>query len=81
MPIYEYKCTKCGDEFEVMQKMSDSPKEDCEKCKGKLEKLISQSSFALKGTGWYQTDYAQKEKPAKKCDPVSEKCAGCPSSK
>ena len=74
MPIYEYKCSKCGHEFEVMQKMSDDPINDCEKCSGSVDKLISQSSFALKGTGWYQTDYADK-----KCEPKSEKCKGCPS--
>jgi putative FmdB family regulatory protein len=81
MPIYEYQCTECNHEFEVMQKMSDKPVEKCVKCSGRVEKLISQSSFALKGTGWYQTDYADKgaSNKEKKCETVSEKCAGCPS--
>jgi predicted nucleic acid-binding Zn ribbon protein len=61
-----------------MQKMSDASVEKCEKCAGRVEKLISQSSFALKGSGWYQTDYAKKDK---KCDTATEKCAGCPSAK
>jgi len=78
MPIYEYKCVKCEHEFEVMQKMSDDPVKKCEKCDGTVEKLISQSSFALKGNGWYATDYANKEK---KCEPKNESCAGCPSAK
>lgn len=78
MPIYEYKCKECDHEFEVMQKMSDDPIKKCDKCGGKVEKLISQSSFALKGTGWYQTDYANK---GKKCDTASEGCSGCPSAK
>lgn len=56
--------------------MSDEPVTKCEECGGSVEKLISQSSFALKGSGWYKTDYANKEK---KCEPKSDKCAGCPS--
>lgn len=60
MPIYEYGCLKCGHQMEVMQKFSDPPITQCEKCKGKLKKLISQSTFHLKGTGWYVTDYASK---------------------
>ena len=60
MPIYEYECTKCGRIEEAWQKFSDSPLETCKHCSGKLHKLISQSSFHLKGTGWYATDYANK---------------------
>ncbi|MGD9229143.1 MAG: zinc ribbon domain-containing protein [Desulfobacterales bacterium] len=60
MPIYEYKCTKCGEIEEVYQKFSDKPLSKCKLCSGKLHKLISQSSFHLKGTGWYVTDYANK---------------------
>jgi putative FmdB family regulatory protein len=60
MPIYEYECEKCGAIEEVFQKFSDSPLETCPKCSGKLHKLMSQSSFHLKGTGWYVTDYANK---------------------
>ena len=65
MPIYEYKCTRCGEIQEAIQKFSDAPLTTCHHCSGELHKLISQSSFHLKGTGWYVTDYAKKdEKPS-----------------
>ena len=60
MPIYEYECTKCGKIEEVIQKFSDKPLTKCKSCTGKLHKLVSQSTFHLKGTGWYVTDYANK---------------------
>lgn len=60
MPIYEYKCAECGKTKEVMQKCFDKPLFKCNLCSGKLQKLISQSTFHLKGTGWYVTDYANK---------------------
>ncbi len=60
MPIYEYECVKCGKVDEVLQKFSDKPLSKCKRCSGKLHKLISHTSFHLKGTGWYATDYANK---------------------
>ena len=70
MPIYEYECTQCGSIEEALQKFSDKPLTRCSHCKGKLTKLVSQSTFHLKGSGWYATDYANKsqksDKPAKK---------------
>ena len=64
MPIYEYQCRKCEEHFEVVQKFSDKPLRKCTSCGGTLQKLISRSSFHLKGTGWYATDYAKpKQKP------------------
>ena len=60
MPIYEYQCMKCGHVTEAWQKFSDPPLGECELCRGKMKKLISQSTFHLKGTGWYVTDYASK---------------------
>ena len=58
MPIYEYYCTNCGHEFEVMQKINDKPIRKCEKCgKLKAKRAISRTSFVLKGSGWYVTDY------------------------
>ena len=60
MPIYEYKCEKCGSHIEVIQKISDPPLKRCSKCRGKLEKTISRTSFQLKGSGWYVTDYSRK---------------------
>jgi putative FmdB family regulatory protein len=58
MPIYEYECNKCG-VLEVNQRIVDSPLTRCPRCRGKVHKLISQSSFRLKGTGWYATDYGK----------------------
>ncbi len=70
MPIYEYECTQCGTIEEALQKFSDKPLTRCSNCKGKLTKLVSQSTFHLKGNGWYVTDYADKskssDKPSKK---------------
>lgn len=88
MPIYEYHCTRCDDHFEVTQKITDSPLAECPKCQGRVEKLISQSSFVLKGSGWYQTDYARKGTAVEKKDSAPScaasgskpSCAGCPSS-
>ena len=60
MPIYEYECTACGKVEEVLQKISEKPLTKCHHCSGKLHKLVSQSTFHLKGTGWYATDYAAK---------------------
>ena len=69
MPIYEYKCNKCGCMTEVWQKFSDSPLDKCEICGGSVKKIISQNTFHLKGSGWYVTDYTSRSsenKPAKK---------------
>ncbi len=60
MPIYEYQCTKCGEVFEAFQKITDEPLTSCKFCNSKVEKLISHSSFQLKGSGWYLTDYARR---------------------
>jgi len=62
MPVYEYKCLKCQKKFEIMQKFSDKPLEICPDCKGRIKKLISNTSFILKGTGWYATDYASTDR-------------------
>ena len=62
MPIYEYECLKCGRKFEVIQKFTDNPLEICSQCGGHVHKLISHSSFILKGNGWYVTDYARANK-------------------
>jgi len=61
MPIYEYKCQKCGKQFEAFQGISDPELKSCKFCKGKVQKLMSLSSFSLKGTGWYATDYKGKK--------------------
>jgi putative FmdB family regulatory protein len=64
VPIYEYKCSKCGEVFEAFQKITDQPLTQCKHCRGRVEKLISHSSFQLKGSGWYLTDYAKKSQPS-----------------
>lgn len=59
MPIYEYECPACG-VVEFMQGINDDPLIRCPKChRRKVKKLISESSFQLKGTGWYVTDYGR----------------------
>lgn len=61
MPIYEYQCKKCGHTFEQLQKVFEKPSRTCPKCKKQgLTKLISNTSFQLKGTGWYVTDFKSK---------------------
>jgi len=60
MPIYEFRCKKCNARTEVFQKMSDKRPTKCKKCGGRLEKLISATSFHFKGEGWYVTDYGRK---------------------
>jgi|TARA_A100000164_G_scaffold256662_1_gene228749 putative FmdB family regulatory protein len=58
MPIYEYKCSKCEHQFEVIQRFSDNPVESCPECNEKqVKKLVSAPSFRLKGGGWYETDF------------------------
>jgi putative FmdB family regulatory protein len=58
MPIYEYRCMSCDKEHEVIQKFSDDPLETCPDCGGELNKVISNTSFVLKGSGWYSDGYS-----------------------
>ena len=78
MPLYEYGCTDCGHQFELMQKMSDPAPSNCPGCNGThIEKLISTGAFHLKGGGWYSDGYSKEKKPA--CDSAkSSACGGCP---
>jgi putative FmdB family regulatory protein len=62
MPVYEYQCTKCKKEFEVMQKITEEPLSECSACGGELKKLITNTSFVLKGSGWYVTDYPSADR-------------------
>ena len=59
MPLYDYRCHKCGEVFEVRQKFSDELLKLHEGCGGDLERLISPPAFQFKGSGWYVTDYAR----------------------
>jgi len=60
MPIYEYCCEECDHVFEVLQSGFDERRETCPLCKGESKRVISNTSFVLKGSGWYVTDYAGK---------------------
>ena len=62
MPLYDYRCHKCGKTFEVRQKFSDEPLHTHEECGGEVERLISAPALQFKGTGWYVTDYAKNGK-------------------
>src|SRR5687767_1770594 len=72
MPVYEYACDKCGHEFEAEQRISDDPIRTCPKCRArKVKRLISRTSFVLKGGGWYSDLYSSKSESkgeAKKSD-------------
>ncbi len=84
MPIYEYKCKKCSYQFELLQKASDPLPDSCPNCgDDKLTKLISSTSFQLKGSGWYETDFKNKKAGEKKeadcgagkcCETTSNSC-------
>lgn len=76
MPVYEYQCAGCKRHFEELQKVSDKPLKKCKICGGALSRLISQTSFSLKGGGWYKDGYSSaKPKEGAKSDskPVPEK--------
>ena len=65
MPVYEYECQDCNKRFEAIQSIKDKPLKTCKFCEGNVRRLISQSSFALKGGGWYQDGY-HKPNPGEK---------------
>jgi putative FmdB family regulatory protein len=58
MPVYEYECAGCDKIFELQQKIADEPIQVCPQCGGEVRKLISMSSFQLKGSGWYTDGYS-----------------------
>jgi putative FmdB family regulatory protein len=63
MPIYEYQCTECGYQTEVLQKISDDPLRDCPECgKPTMKKMVTAAAFRLKGGGWYETDFKSGDK-------------------
>lgn len=77
MPIYEFRCKKCDAHIEVYQKFSDKSPSKCEKCGGRLEKVVSAPAIQFKGEGWYVTDYARKgskpEKESSSPEPAGDK--------
>jgi putative FmdB family regulatory protein len=60
LPLYEYKCKKCGRKVEKIRKFSDPPLITCEFCGGELDQLLSSPAIRFKGSGWYVNDYAKK---------------------
>jgi len=87
MPVYEYECNACHKVLEVQQKMADDPLTTCPECQGELKKLMSMSSFQLKGGGWYADGYASTSgKAGTKSSGSAPACAsgggcsGCPAS-
>lgn len=64
MPLYEYRCTSCGECTEVLQRLGAAPPSQCPRCGGALEKLSSVPALQFKGTGWYVTDYAKRSASA-----------------
>lgn len=76
MPIYEFKCTECENVEEHLMRLSDPPPAACGKCGSPMSKLISQTSFALKGSGWYVTDYKKSDAPKAKDEGGSKSESG-----
>ena len=76
MPTYEYECPKCPRVFEVRQRISENPLESCDVCGGPVHRLLSASTFILKGGGWYVTDYpSESRKKAMKAESSSSTAA------
>jgi len=86
MPVYEYECQECKKVFEVQQKIADKPLSDCPECQAPVKKLMSMSSFQLKGGGWYADGYSSTAKDSTKTEPdkpatpcqTGAGCKGCP---
>jgi putative FmdB family regulatory protein len=73
MPIYEYRCARCGFQEEYLQKINDAPLRDCPEChEPALRKMVTAAGFQLKGTGWYATDFKGGTKPKEKEKPAEE---------
>lgn len=60
MPLYEYKCARCGKRFELIQKFSDPPEAACPACGGRAHRLLSVSALQFKGSGWTVNDYPRR---------------------
>lgn len=63
MPIYEYRCTDCGHQFEVSQRMSDDSLTECPVCQGEIQKVLFAPAIHFKGTGFHNTDYGTRKRP------------------
>ncbi|MBU0728374.1 MAG: zinc ribbon domain-containing protein [Proteobacteria bacterium] len=78
MPLYEYQCQSCENVIEILQSISDEPETTCPDCSGDLKKLISMSSFQLKGGGWYSEGYSSAPKNGR--TPCAEKACSATNS-
>ncbi|HIJ95357.1 MAG TPA: zinc ribbon domain-containing protein [Desulfuromonadales bacterium] len=74
MPMYEYSCKSCNYHFELRQKFSDPPASSCPECGSEVEKLISSTSFSLKGDGWFKSEYCPKSEAPKPAGCASGGC-------
>src|SRR5690242_11701827 len=81
MPVYEYECQNCGEQFEVMQKFSDEPLTTHTKCGGTVHRLLSAPALQFKGSGWYVTDYAKGKSADKSADNGTSGKADAPAAK
>lgn len=81
MPLYEYKCVKCGHGFEKIENHSASPTKKCPRCGGRAERQISSSAIQFKGSGWYVTDYASKASGPSATDSSDSAAAAKPKEK
>ncbi len=77
MPVYEYECRECNKVFEVQQKIADDPLSECPQCQAPVKKLMSMSSFQLKGGGWYADGYSSAASGATKTDSAAKPAAPC----
>jgi len=77
MPVYEYECPACEKILEVQQRMADDPLTQCPECDGPVKKIMSRSSFQLKGGGWYADGYSSK-KPKPEAKKESSSAASAP---
>src|SRR4030088_342805 len=66
MPTYGYRCSKCGHQFEIIQRITEEPLTTCPKCQGKLSKILYPVGISFKGSGFYTTDYKASGKDAEK---------------
>ena len=80
MPLYEYRCRSCKRTVEVLQKLDDRPLRKCEECSGRLDKLVSRTSFQLRGGGWYADGYGKSSKSKSSESSSSSSSSSSPSS-
>ena len=81
MPLYPYRCTKCGYQFEKIQSFDAAPETACPECGGKLERPLTVPGLSFKGSGWYITDYSSKGGGGSKGEDAGSKPESKPESK